>query len=314
MKRRSLFVILVFVTACSADNSVEPTTGKDYLAAMLSAITKNSAYATTFDWNAYRTGLETTAGSSLGVDEAMGYVKQALQKVNDPHSWFNSYGYGFKTNPDDPECNGVAETTVPTIPNIGFIKITGSFVGAEDVYQKSIKDQDNKEIKGWIVDLRGIPANEIWPMLAGIGPILGDGIAGYYFTATSEKTFGYQSGKAMENGTTAKITVATPYTLINKNPKVAVLINNGTTTAGEALVIAFKGRANTKFFGKATCGRPGSIKSISIGEYQSEIALTTELVADRDKNKQLSPVTPDVEVVTNTSEIYEKAAAWINEN
>lgn len=315
MKRRSFLLLsILFATACSINENVSPTYGIDYLKTTLDVIGQNAAYTKNIDWASFRSDLETTASSLPSLPDAYPFIRQALEKVNDPHSSFARFDYSFAVNPADGACSGFAETSLPTLDNIGFIQIVGSFSGAETQYQARIKEQDNKDIRGWIIDLRGVDTNEIWPMLAGIGPILGDGLAGYYMTATTEKTFGYQNGKAIENGTTEKIAVTSPYTLINKNPKVAVLINNGTKLSGEALAVAFRGRANTKFFGVATCGRPGNIKTFELTQYQTVLTVTLEMVADRNKNKQLTPVNPDVQVTPNTSEIYEKAAEWINEN
>ena len=46
--------------------------------------------------------------------------------------------------------------------------------------QDQIKIMDHPYNIGWIVDLRGNGGGNMWPMLAGIGPILGEGIAGYF--------------------------------------------------------------------------------------------------------------------------------------
>lgn len=48
--------------------------------------------------------------------------------------------------------------------------------------------------------------------------------------------------------------VDTPYRLRHDAPKVAVLIDNGTASSGEAVLIAFQRRPDTRTFGNATCG------------------------------------------------------------
>src|ERR1700727_3834452 len=49
--------------------------------------------------------------------------------------------------------------------------------------------------KGWIVDLRGNTGGNMWPMLAGIGPILGDGVVGAFWAAARKIHRCYQGGE-----------------------------------------------------------------------------------------------------------------------
>ena len=44
--------------------------------------------------------------------------------------------------------------------------------------QDSIRARDRVGLIGWIVDLRGNSGGNMWPMLAGVGPVLGEGVAG----------------------------------------------------------------------------------------------------------------------------------------
>ena len=49
-------------------------------------------------------------------------------------------------------------------------------------------------------------------------------------------------------------TVSPPYVLRRQQPRVAVLSNVGIASSGEATLIAFRQRANTRSFGQPTCG------------------------------------------------------------
>ena len=44
----------------------------------------------------------------------------------------------------------------------------------------------------WIVDLRGNYGGNIWPMIAGVGPVLGEGIIGWIVYNDSEYEREYQ--------------------------------------------------------------------------------------------------------------------------
>jgi carboxyl-terminal processing protease len=107
---------------------------------------------------------------------------------------------------------------------------------------------------GWIVDLRGNTGGNMWPMLVGVGPILGEGDVGAFKSDSGMiEKWRYQDGEASIIGSNgpeevaAKIT-GTVYRLKNA-PAAAVLIDRGTASSGEAIAVAFRGRNQTRSFG-----------------------------------------------------------------
>jgi hypothetical protein len=53
-------------------------------------------------------------------------------------------------------------------------------VAFADGIQNPIMAADRDDLAGWTVDLRGNGGGNLWPMLAGVGPVLGEGIVGYF--------------------------------------------------------------------------------------------------------------------------------------
>ena len=102
--------------------------------------------------------------------------------------------------------------------------------------------------------------------------------------------------------------------------KVAVLIDSLTASSGEAVAVSFKGRGNTKFFGKPSCGKSTGNQSFVLSN-DAMLVLTTSVFADRNKNKYGGKIQPDV-VVENSQIINNKendiviitAAEWIKDN
>lgn len=78
----------------------------------------------------------------------------------------------------------------------------------------------------------------MWPMLAGVGPLLGEGIACYFIDADEIETpWGYQNGASLANGN--PITQLDDFhTLSTENSKVAVLLDNGIASSGEVITIS----------------------------------------------------------------------------
>ena len=47
---------------------------------------------------------------------------------------------------------------------------------------------DRVSLVGWIVDLRGNTGGNMWPMVAGVGPVLGNGVAGFFVPPVGAST------------------------------------------------------------------------------------------------------------------------------
>jgi carboxyl-terminal processing protease len=148
----------------------------------------------------------------------------------------------------------------------------------------------------------------MWPMLAGIGPILGEGIVGYFVDLDSRQTsWRYMNGSSFVNG--SPITqLENPYELIIPNPKVAVLLDKEVGSSGEAIAISFIGRDNTKSFGTATCGQSTANTGYKLSD-NSTLYLAVAYMADRNLNLYGDQIIPDEEA--NAQNIIQKAVDWI---
>ena len=69
---------------------------------------------------------------------------------------------------------------------VGYVRVEGNFHSPlstrelADQLQAAVQAQDRAGLVGWIVDLRQNGGGDMWPMLAGVGPVLGDGPAGSF--------------------------------------------------------------------------------------------------------------------------------------
>lgn len=106
----------------------------------------------------------------------------------------------------------------------------------------------------WIIDLRNNTGGNCWPMLAGMGPLIGEGICGYFVKPERTTSIRYQQGKAW-HGNTIMCAVSSPFTLMEEQKKnIVVLTGPRTSSAGEILALAFRGMNNVRFMGEATAG------------------------------------------------------------
>ena len=177
-----------------------------------------------------------------------------------------------------------------------FPETDRQFIAYETNLQRIVADLDKSHPAGWIVDLRGNVGGNMWPMLAGIGPVLGEGDhLGEFFTLDSHSTWKYRNGVAAEieggKEEPCPAVAGTPYKLAG-TPKVAVLIDRGTGSSGEAIAIAFRGRRETRFFGEHTQGASTSNDVVRLSD-GAAMWLTIGVDADRTGKQYMEGFDPD---------------------
>jgi hypothetical protein len=74
----------------------------------------------------------------------------------------------------------------------------------------------------------------MWPALAGIGSLLGEGTAGFFVDAKNATPWGNKDDRAWAGNETVD-EVDAPYRFVVPHPKVAVLTDIGVASSGEAM-------------------------------------------------------------------------------
>lgn len=319
-----LFLILFLFCACE---EVEPepqeqfshsTVASNYLNEIVNIMRNYSINRYKIEWNDFRSEIFSETDGAETIEDTYPGIEKALELLDDNHSLFvNPEGtLGFSSGEFTCEQQNITETSWPE--NIGYVKVN-SYSGAANnstamtfvrEIQQQIRDQDGTQLIGWIVDLRGNLGGNMWPMLAGIGPILGEGTAGYFIDPdNNQNSWGFSNGSALSNGVNAVTQISNSYELLNQNPKVAVLLNNSVASSGEALAVSFIGREKTRSFGASTCGRSTSNSTFTLSDGAS-LFLTTAYFADRERNIYGGPIEPDVQ--SENDDIIQTCVNWMS--
>lgn len=173
------------------------------------------------------------------------------------------------------------------------------FVAFETHLQRIVAELDASHPSGWIVDLRGNVGGNMWPMLAGIGPVLGEGEdLGEFFNTSGHSVWRYRDGVAAEvdNGkVVAYPAVEGKAYHLASMPEVAVLIDRSTGSSGEAIAVAFRGRPHTRFFGEHTTGVATVNAPFELSD-GATLWLTVGVQADRTGTQYPNGLTPDVAI------------------
>ena len=162
----------------------------------------------------------------------------------------------------------------------------------------------DKQLSGIIIDLRANEGGGIYPLFAGLHQLIGEGPFGAFsnYEATSKTQWILKKGKITQQKRI--IASVTPKCSCSKEMKVAVLLSQVTTSAGEMLAIAFKGRKNTIFIGEKTYGLTTGNVSFRIDGHL--LALSASFTEDRTGKLYNGSVMPDIEITEgdNFSDLY----------
>lgn len=302
-----LALVFVFVVPLAAGaqtpDSIAPE-ARDYLEHALRIMQERSINRTILDWDQIRAAAFARAAGARDADDTHPAIRDALASLGDGHSLFR----------DPPPSILPAGVTPRPLPapkgrrvrsDLGYIRVPG-FGGPDpdafaEAIRRSIREADGPEVCGWVVDVRGNGGGDMWPMLNGIAPILGDGVVGYFVPPEGGRTPWVVDRRA-----------ARAHRLARPDPPVAVLHDHVTASSGEAVVVAFRGRRNTRSFGHPTRGLSTANASIRLPD-GATMLLTVSVLADRDGNPYGSRITPDdgFPELTSQEEVLTSAVRWL---
>jgi C-terminal processing protease CtpA/Prc len=277
-----------------------------YLNYALDLMQNHSIKRLDIEWPAFRRQTLEEGGEAQTPAETYDAIRSALTRLGDNHSDFlppPSEGASASGGSGPPE--RVEPSARSIVPGIGYLEVppfSGGGSAGDDhatAYHRVIEDVDTSNATcRWIVDLRGNTGGNMWPMLAGVGPILGEGIVGYFIDPDRVVlSWLYRAGDARL--TEAILASAEdPYTLRESIVHVAVLTDSLTASAAEAVAIAFKGRPNTRSFGQATFGVSTANSAFRLSD-GALLILTISTMVDRDGIRYGQEVLPD-ELMTGT--------------
>jgi C-terminal processing protease CtpA/Prc len=203
------------------------------------------------------------------VQDAHVVINQCLQQVSGTHSFimparqaalYSNNTVQLKRVPALRELVGPIETEIAdggigyiVVPRISTSDPTLSTLLADSL-QALIGQLAAQGAKRWIIDLRKNSGGNCWPMLAGMGPLLGNGVCGFFVRKARVTSIRYQDGNAM-HGNTIMCKTSKPVMLSDEQrQQIVVLTGPKTSSSGEILALAFKGMPQVRLMGEPTAG------------------------------------------------------------
>ena len=312
-------IMLCFVLmACSEDDPVENIKAeeRDLINQMISIAEQNSLNKNTIDWSQARSSVV----EKLEQDGFRLAVIRLLQILGDSHSFYLSPDGNQSIIFSQIQCVSNFNMFDMSNDSIGYLRIDG-FSGTDEQALKFVDDlqliierQDGPGIVGWVIDLSKNTGGNMYPMIAAMGPIIGDGVLGYFIDADgNELEWGYDTDGSYVGDVSNKVTsLSKPYEIKSTDYKIAVITDGVTASSGEAAAISLKGADDVLFIGSATCGLSTANQNFNLSNGGSFV-LTVSTMSDRNKTKYGNKVDVDI-VETRPSEIEKRVISFFSQN
>ena len=295
-----------------------------YLNRALVALRYTSLRRDSLDWSALRRAAFDEARGAKTPEDTYPALRLALDRLKDGHSFFEPPT--ADASPDSVETTAPAPDEWPTARSVtasdstrlGYVHVPAVRGPGEQAYADSLRGAvraltSDATPCGWIVDVRGNTGGSMWPMLAGLGPVLGPGRLGAFVEASGDRwPWFYDDGRAgvvfldgwFKVG--AAEVEAPPHRLDPPHPPVAVLTDGRTASSGEAVAVAFRGRPNARSFGASTMGKTTGNQTVRLPD-GARLFVTGSVYADRTGRVYGGPLAPDVRSTAPEAD----ARAWL---
>jgi len=191
-----VFVVVLCATACGSGRAAAPSSptavgangsqaATNYLNEIIGLMQANSINRNQINWTDFRAQVFARAQGAQTIADTYPAISLALGLLDDHHSFYSAPGGSGIGNPSSRRCAAPAVSKPALPPDVGYVRVNafgGADAAAVRAFADSVQDQiraaDGPALAGWIVDLRGNGGGNMWPMIAGVGPVLGEGIAG----------------------------------------------------------------------------------------------------------------------------------------
>ncbi|WP_432712309.1 S41 family peptidase [Pedobacter sp.] len=311
---------------------------KSYLDKSLLIIEANALNSKNVNWKELRQHVYNKASGAKRYEDILPIYPYIFEQIDDHHGSLKYKNKTYSWNKNDGiKVNQTIKSATKKYSfvrsekigkDIGYILIPGNndFRGQLiDSISRDIKNAiakiNDKNIKGWIIDLRVNTGGNMYPMIAGLTEFIGEGRVGGFITPALQPDGDW----IIKNGTfyvdSVKVSpVKYKGHPIKKDVPVAILISSYTASSGEMTAITTIGRYKSILIGEPTAGYTTTNLGFKLNEY-SGLNLAVDYAADRNGKIYPENINPDILVsegdnfeVLHKDQKVKKAIAWIRKN
>lgn len=313
------FAVAALVLAASSAHGTPSPKAHAYLDHALSLMETHALHRDTLDFVDIRARAFAAADDARTTQQTWPAIRAALASLGDGHSALLTPDQ----TPQPASLEAVSHTpqsrALPTGALIddalAYLWIPGHAGGDRDAdaafadaLQTLIFKLASAQPCGWVVDLRENPGGNMWPMFAGLEPLLGDGRVGAFKPPEGAATHWWVDDGVAGSGDATQAVSRYAVSVDGPLPVVAVLTGPATASSGEAVAVAFRGRPDARSFGEPTFGVSTGNRGFRL-EDGALMFVTASRFADRDGKVYGGKVVPDETVAV--PEALPAATAWL---
>lgn len=268
------------------------------------------------DWPAVEREAYALAAAAAGEDGRTAAIRRVLASLQDHHSSYRPPIQAAQARPTKSAVPPSAARPPIAVADLqpgrpARLVINAWSGGNEDVVSATriVRSELNEALLGskcgLVIDVSANHGGNMWPMMGGIAPLYDDGVLETFESVTEERqVVNVKDGVLRMNESPFPRAELNPVPTLPK--RIALVIDRGTASSGEILVLAFKGQKNVRSFGQPTAGASSANKSIRLSN-GGLLALTTARILDRTGRAHAGPVLPDVA----TNQAPHAASEWV---
>ena len=301
----------------AAQDSLSDST-RAVLDSVYTLIHEHSLYRDEADWPAIETAFRAGVDTARTVDRAVASFRDVFESLDDVHSaiFYSGQRIGYYRGPiqsnlrDVPALvalaseqsntpigqilpGGVGYVLVPSYVTSDQLAIDAASATLRDV----VCDLAPDATSGWIVDLRLNEGGNVYPMLSGLGDLLGDGVAVRSVGAdgSAQMEWSIREG-VLHLGDYQAATVERRCPEASAGGPIGVLVGPATLSSGQLTAVAFAGWERARLFGDRTADGYSTANQWYQVTPELALNLSVSYFADRSGFVHEGVVLPDEEV------------------
>lgn len=316
--RKLLLVFTAFLFYSQLLQAQVPDSVRVFVDSALNLMQRQSVFTKKVHWAGVRDSVARMTAQARTYEDVYPAIKYAFNQLGDRHGFLLLGGNQYK-NPDPALAFDTTRLTANiklaaskgpriytglvdkqyayiSIPFFGGQSAADARIFAQRI-QDSLCKNINKDTKGIIIDLRLNAGGNLFPMIAGVANVLGDGLYSEGVDASGKVT----GSSALVHGAlnwydSLPLKVERGCGDLAKLP-VALIIGPVTASAGEMMVVAFTGRPKVAIVGENSGGFVTSNDGRYLPGKGNAMVLAMDYVRDRNGKAYFYDVAPEIKVV-----------------
>lgn len=307
-------------------STVSSAAATTYVEDFLEVVESQAMMSGNVDWEQMRLDMASLIQGASSTADTYPAIRYCLEALGDHHSRLLTPAFiASYLTPDTEAVDSPSAIVLPEWErlegNLGYLWLPGHLSFDEEsprAYASALARglEGLQDCQGIVLDLRNNDGGNMWPMLAGLGPLLSAEVIGsFQYPNGLVQEWWWRngmSGSAEDLGTTVEPAHTATFP---EDLPIAILTSRWTGSSGEATLVSFLGRSKVRTFGQATAGLSTGNSSLPLAD-GAILLLTTSVYADRTGKQYGGRIEPDVTVPAQANpgeedRVLELALDWL---